>query len=255
MRQGSEFDEKNSAFIKKTFENGEYFKVGKEWFYEKYLSSYKSKSNLIFLIIFLVFFVSFLIFSTVASILKVSASNGVVSLESELGEEIMMQPLPKHYSNNEKNILRFVAEHYIEYFESYDNDKLTIFKLDEKINEIKKHSTKSVGEKFEKIARNNYTSEIFNGFTRKASITSFEFIEEENGFFDKFMRFILPENTPPKIRVSLTSTLYKNSGQTIEKQEKRVIELNFKYVPLERNANGEFGDLGFMVTSYNYLSV
>jgi len=245
----------NQLHIKKRFESGGFFEDAKDWFYAKYASPYKSRFNLIILISILFFAISVMLISSIFNILGIKAKNGIVSLESEFEDEFVMQNIKQHYHNNEKNILRFVIENYVMYFESYDYDKFSIYRLNEQIRMVQRYSNKSVGEKFEKIAKNNYTAEIFAGFTRNSKIKSFEFYYPENNIKELVGRFLLPERTPNKVIVHLTSTLYKDGGRFTVKEEDRTIEIIFQYKPLDRDKNGNFEDLQFKVVSYNYLNI
>ena len=246
---------KNQEYIKQSVVSGSFFSDSKDWFYEKYVSTYKSRLNLTLVTLILAFFIVFMLISSIFSILSVSPKNGVVSLESEFEDEFIIQKITKHYNNNEKNILRFVVENYINFFESYNVDKFTIYKLNEQIDTIKKYSNKNISDKFQKIAQTNYTPEIFAGLTRCARITSFEFEYPENDFQNQITRFIFPENTPNKVKVSVISTIYKDSGRFVAKEERRNIEITFKYKPLQKDKEGNFNDLEFQVIGYNYLNI
>jgi type IV secretory pathway component VirB8 len=245
----------NQIYIKKRFENKKFFEDAKDWFYNKYASPYKSRLNLIILILTLFFFFTVMLLSSLFNILGTEAKNGIISLESEFEDEFVMKKINKYYSNNEKNILRFIIENYVTYFESYEYSKYDIYKLNENINMIRKYSSKSLGDKFERIVKNNYTTEIFGGFTRDVKIKSFEFVVQDYGLREQVLNYLLPEKTPNKVVVNLVSTLYSNGGRFIAKEENRVVEITFQYKSLNRDKDGNFNSLDFQVISYNYILI
>ena len=243
-----------SQHIKNNIENGNYFNDSKSWFYQKYISPYKTRLNLLVILITIFVIIVFFSIQSINSVLFTTAKNGVAFLEgADFEDEFVMEKIPKYYNNNEKNILRFIIENYVNYFESYDINKFNLYALNEKIRKIQENSSKSVGEKFQNIVRNNYTAEIFSGLTRTSQITSFQFIEQDNSFKQEVIRFILPEKVSNKVRISLTSKLYAQDKSTAVIEEKRNIEITFSYTPLEKNKESQFEPLNFKVTSYNYI--
>jgi type IV secretory pathway component VirB8 len=254
MKNNEEINQ-NQIYIKTRVTNGKFFEDAKDWFYNKYASPYKSRLNLIILTLTLFFFFTVMLLSSIFNILGTEAKNGIISLESEFEDEFVMKKITKHYSNNEKNILRFIIENYVTYFESYEYSKYDIYKLNENIKMIRKYSSKSLGDKFEKIAKNNYTTEIFGGFIRDVKIQSFEFAYQEDDLKGKVLNYLLPEKTPNTVIVNLVSTLYSQGGRFIAKEEKRVVEITFQYKPLQRDKDGNFNNLDFQVISYNYIAI
>lgn len=245
----------NENYLARSIKDGSYFKTGKQWFFEKYTSIYISKASLLLTLFIIFIIIATFIVSSVASVLIVNAKNGVVSLEGEFEDIFVLSKIPRYYNNNEKNILRFIAENYISNFESYNIDKFNIYQLNDKISQVKKYSSKSVGEKFEKIAKLNYIPEIFAGITREAHISSFNFIDEETGFIDNVLNYLFPINSPNKVRVEVVTDMYREMDRSRLKEEKNIIEMTFKYTPLKRNEKGEFDNLNFQVIGYNYMAL
>ena len=242
-----------SEYISSRVKSGEYFEDAKDWFYKTYISPYKMKLDLLIIISITAIVIVFFVLTSFFGIQEIKQKNGVVSLESDFEDEYIIQKIPKHYINNEKNIIRFILENYIEFFESYDTTRYNIYEITNKIKVVRQNSNKQVGDKFERIVRENYINEILSGFIRKAQIDRFEFIEPEDSIQYKILNSILPAKSPKKVRVYLTSIVFNEEGKFLLKEEKRVIEVTFNYKPLERGKDGYFGNLNLVVTSYNYL--
>lgn len=245
--------DENSNYIVESVENKEYFQYGKMWFFQKYTSVYTSKFNLIVSILTMFIIIFIFIISSISVVYNIKVKNGVANLESDFEDKLFIHKIPHKYNNNEANILRFVIENYIETFESYNLNQFNIYKLNDKIDLIKKYSSKSVGEKFAKMVRTNYIPEIFSGFIREAKIASFTFVKEDVGLARKVIDYIFQAKVPNKVIVEVKSNIYNEANRNLIKEETRTIEITFKYKPIERDENDNFGDLNFIVTGYNYL--
>ena len=243
----------NENYLKERIENGEYYKDGLDWFYNKYIGTYKGVVNLIGMILLLGFIIVFFIFASFSAVKSIKTNNGVADLESEFEDEFLMERIKKHYNNNEKNILRFKIETYVNYFETYNFNRFNIYEINDKVRIIKANSSRNVGEMFERMVQSNYIPEIFSGVTRASKIISFEFMENEENALDRIKRKIMPEKVINKVRVGVISTAYKDEGKNVVKEERRNIEITFKHNPLRRNAEGKFEDMQFIITSYNYI--
>jgi hypothetical protein len=246
-------EKKINEYIYTRIKNKVFWKDAKNWFYRQYVSSYKVKLDLIILLVFTALIILIFALSSIIGVLSVSAKNGVVHLESEFGDEFVMEKIPKYYRSNEKNILRFIIESYVNFFESYSVDKFNIYKLNDKIAVINGKSGKQVLEKFEKILRESYTNEVFSGLTRSSKVVKVEFVYNDDTALNKIFRYIFPEKTPNKVIINVISSVFKDEGRSLIKEEQRTIEIIFTYSPLERNKDGNFNDINFKVISYNYL--
>jgi type IV secretory pathway component VirB8 len=179
MKQNENNNSSSSDYISSRVKSGEYFNDAKDWLYKIYISPYKTKIDLLIIIIVTAIVIVFFVLTSFFGVQAVKQKNGIVTLESDFEDEYIIQKIPKHYINNEKNIIRFVLESYIEFFESYETTRYNIYEITNKITVIRQNSSKQVGDKFERILRENYLNEILSGFTRKAKIDKFEFIEPE----------------------------------------------------------------------------
>lgn len=250
MKQGS-----NNEIIKLKVKSGDFFKDSKDWFYWKYISSYKSRFDLLILIMITFFIITFFIIYSLFSVISVKGKNGVVNIESLFESEFILQKIPKVYRSNEKNILRFILEKYVEVFENHNIDKFDLNKLDEKGIIIALNSSPTVDAFFNNNIKKNYENEIFGGIKRLGEITSFEFIYDKNDITQKIARYIMPEQTPKKVIINLKSTALNQKNNNSLKEEDRVIEIIFSYNKIKREVNGGFNNLNFKVVSYKYLSI
>ncbi len=244
-----------TEYIVSRVEDGKYFEDAKDWLYKTYISSYKRKFDLIITIGILAIIIIFVIITSIFGVKSVKAKNGVVNLSSDFEDEYVIQKIPHYYINTEKNILRFAIEKYINVFESYEVEKVNIYELNTKLNLIKKNSSKKVYDKFEYIVRENYTNEIFSDLTRVIKITKFEFLDDDINLKDKLIKALTPQNPPKKVRVYLNSSVFKDGGKFLIKEEKRIIEIAFNYTSLQRDKDGLFGGFDFIVTSYDYIAI
>ena len=235
--------------------NKEYFKDSKKWFYWKYVSPYKSRFDLLILMLIIFFIITFFVLYSLFSVTSVKGKNGVIKINGIFESEFILEKIPKIYRSNEKNILRFVIEKYIGVFESFDIDKFDVNKIDDKSLVILSHSSKEVGNFFNNQIKKNYEDEVFNGIKREVDIKSFDFIYNNNTTYDKIKRFIMPEKTPNKVVVNITSLALNHKDDKMVKTENREIEIVFSYNKIKRNGSGGFDDLNFKILSYSYLSI
>ena len=175
----------NNKSIKKVVDEGDFFYTSKVWFYYKYLSQYKSRFNLLIITLVVFFIISFFVVYSLVSVLSVKAKNGVINMEESFGSEFILSQIPKIYKSNEKNVIRFVIEKYVEVFETHDAEFLNVYKLGDKSNSINIFSNEDVFNFFETFIKKNYEDEIFSGIKRAVKIKSFEFIYEKNSDNDK----------------------------------------------------------------------
>lgn len=248
-------DKTNQEIIANRIKDGSFFNDSKNWFYGKYISSYKSKFDLSIILLIIFVTIAFVVIVSIVGVSNVSAKNGIVKINSRSDSEFILSKITKHYYSNEKNILRFVIEKYITVFEGYNIGKFEINKLQNKVHAIEKNSNQDVSNFFLSKIRPNYVNEIFADIGRDIKINSFSFIRSNDKFYNKIIRYITPESAPTKVIVSLTSSAFSKKNNQILKQEERVVEITFSYKKIERDQEGLFTDLGFKVLSYNYLSI
>jgi type IV secretory pathway component VirB8 len=253
MKQDENKNLTPAEYISMRVKSGNYFKDAKDWLYGAYISSYKLKIDLLVIIVITAIVMVFFVLFSLFGVKSVKPKNGVVNLESDFEDEYIIQKIPQYYINNEKNIIRFILENYVEFFESYDTTRYNIYEITNKIKIIRQNSNKQVGDKFERIVRENYVNEVLSGFNRKAKVDRFEFVENNNSFQDKILNSILPAKPPKKVRVYLTSFVFNEDGRFLVKEEKRVVEITYTYEGIERDKDGNLGNLNLKVTAYNYI--
>ena len=248
-------NESDQKIIKNRIKNGSFFKDSRSWFYGKYISAYKSKFNLSVILFIIFITITLVVVVSIIGVTNVKAKNGIVKINSKSDSEFILSKIKKYYHNNETNILRFVIEKYVTVFESYDIERFEIYKLEDKVNAINRNSSQSVISFFQKNIRSNYVNEIFSDIGRYISINSIQFINSNDDFYDKIIKYITPESTPTKVIINLTSYAFSKKNNNILKQEDRLIEIAFSYKKIKRDARGLFSDLDFKVLSYTYLNI
>ncbi len=250
-----QMEQNRGEIIKKRVQDGSFFADGKDWFYKKYVSSYKTKFDILVIVVIIFFLLTFFVINSIIGVSSVVPKNGVVKLEENFGGEFVVEKIPRYYQNNEKNIVRFILESYLKVFESYDVDKFDIYKLDAKAKIIKNHSSDDVGRFFANVIKENYVNEVFSGVFRDVAINSFEFISQDEVWYKNIINRIMPEEVPRKVKINFTSfVLDGESGALLQKQD-RTVEISFFYNNIKRDKNGEFEDLNFKVLSYRYINL
>lgn len=234
-------------------EIGDYFKIGRSWYYDKYVSQYRMRSVLFVFLLFLVPFTLYILYSLYVSISSIDVQTNVITLDGEVGDVAVLDRIPKIYSNNTQNILSFMIAKYVEDLESVNFDKTEIFKMNAKMDSVKRNSSKGVFAFFEKNVSETQIKDVFDGFIMQAKVMDVDFDYAKNeGLTEKIMSNFFATDVDRTVLVMFKKYKYNRNTKKASVYNK-FVELQFDYTPLTRGANGSASNIGFIVTGYKYV--
>ncbi len=239
-------------FIKKSIEDGSYFKDAVEWFGSRYIEPITEKTFLVFLSIIGVV-ITYTIITMISNLLPLTEKVAIVLKEKDSTKYLpIITPLrdDEKLTTNEA-VLKYLVIHYLKDREEHYYPKGNLTKYTDKFERIKNTSSNEAFVDFKQfMSKSNKDSPIHyfgQDVERKVEITSFSFIRNKQGFFTKTGEFFAEEKFPKKAVIKYKVKLI-TPFKTTESSE--TTEISFNFGGIKRNSKKEYLPLNFKVISY-----
>jgi len=239
-------------FIKKSVEDGSYFKDGIEWFGSKYIEPITEKTFLIFLSIIGII-ITYTIITMITNLLPLTESVPIVLKERDSSTylPIISKLIEKDTKTTNEAILKYLVINYVKDRENHYYPEGDLSKYTSKFERIKNSSSNEAFVDFKKfMSKNNKQSPIHyfgKDIERKIEIQSFNFIRPEKTFFNKAGDFFMAEKLPQEAIVTYKIKIITPLKTT---EETKTTRLSFNFSGIRRNTKKEYLPLNFKVISY-----
>jgi type IV secretory pathway component VirB8 len=238
--------------VKKSVEDGSYFKDGLEWFVSKYIEPITEKTFLIFLSIIGVV-ITYTIVTMITNLLPLTESVPIVLKERDSSTylPIITKLIEKDTKTTNEAILKYLVINYVKDRENHYYPKGNLSKYTSKFERIKNSSSNEAFVDFKKfMSKNNKQSPIHyfgKDIERKIEIQSFKFVRLEKTFFNKAGDFFMAEKMPQEALITYKIKIIAPLKTIEETTTKR---LSFNFSGIRRSAKKEYLPLNFKVISY-----
>jgi hypothetical protein len=235
------------------YKEGKYFNEAKEWYFEKYLSQYKSRSVFIIISIFcgLVFLITSNVF--LKGILAVKNYSGVLQIDRKTESKgvLRMEKLPHHYLNTNKIIAEFFVRRFVEVIEGYSNETGSLMELNRHYEASLKYISGTALDDYKERFESVMTPEFLQGYSRQVSLKYCNFISNSVGFWTNFKTYFTPSKIGEVMSCGLDVKFIKDGRVVDVKSFENLITFSFE--PIHRLKDGKKSQVNFLVTDYKIV--
>lgn len=237
--------------VAKMYESGGYFTESKKWYFEKYLSHYKTSSMFIITAFFCIALTLYAFYIFSYELRQKHSYSGVITIDESVtqGKLLVLDKIPNLYSSNNQNIANFFLLSFVSDYESYTNTSGLLNEINGREFIVAPHSSDTVLNAFRDRVDKIYVEEFLAGYSRVAKAEVVYYMEDE---IEKFsiQNWFKPSVVPTRAYVDFTlSSYYK--GVFVSAAIHRAF-LQFYFKPIER-IDGKFSDISFVVTDYRFV--
>lgn len=238
--------------IKEIYDKGQYFKDAYDWYALRYLSPYVERFYL-----FIYSILSLIIIVVLVLILRhlfpISETFPILVTQKDSSlynsRVTRLRPSDILYNNNE-SIGRYLCIYYLRLLTNHNYINSTMDDLNEKIEKVKKYSSKVAFEKAQDLINNTYKNFFGKNIEEKSSIHSFKFLNLDDTQVGRSIK-----GDKNVYVAELRYTVYINNNGTVEKKNKKIV-LTFKFNDIKYNTNTkQFNPIVFLVMDYNIVDL